>query len=72
LRGDDHPDTLGSASSLAVGLRELGEVQAARELDEDTLTRRRRVLGPDHPDTLKVQARLNADGPEPGTQRLTE
>jgi hypothetical protein len=29
-----------------------GEHQAARELGEDTLARRRRVLGEDHPDTL--------------------
>jgi hypothetical protein len=42
--GDDHPDTLGSANNLAQGLRALGEYQQARTLDEDTLTRRRRVL----------------------------
>ena len=30
----------------------VGEHQAARELDEDTLARRRRDLGEDHPDTL--------------------
>ena len=30
----------------------LGEYQAARELDEDVLARRSRVLGEDHPDTL--------------------
>ena len=29
-----------------------GQQQAARELGEDTLARRRRVLGEDHPDTL--------------------
>jgi hypothetical protein len=33
-------------------LRELGELAAARDLDQDTLTRRRRVLGEDHPDTV--------------------
>ena len=27
-------------------------MQAARDLDQDTLDRRRRVLGDDHPDTL--------------------
>jgi hypothetical protein len=36
----------------------LGETQAARELDEDTLTRRRRVLGEDHPDTLASATNL--------------
>ena len=39
------------ATSAAV-VRHPGEYQAARELGEDTLARRRRVLGEDHPDTL--------------------
>jgi hypothetical protein len=39
----------------------LGEYQAARELDEDTLTRRRRVLGEDHPSTLNSARNLAAD-----------
>jgi Tetratricopeptide repeat len=39
--GQDHPDTLTSASHLALSLFELGEYQRARALDEDTLTRRR-------------------------------
>jgi hypothetical protein len=43
---------LATASGLAISLRVVGEHQAARELDEDTLARRRRVLGEDHPDTL--------------------
>jgi Tetratricopeptide repeat len=47
--GEDHPDTLTSAFTVAA---ELGEYQAARELDEDTLARRRRVLGDGHPDTM--------------------
>jgi hypothetical protein len=51
--GEDHPDTLRSAESLAYFLSALGEVQAARDLGEDTLDRRRRVLGEDHPDTLR-------------------
>ena len=44
--------TLISASNLAAGVGHSGEHQAARELGEDTLARRRRVLGEDHPDTL--------------------
>ena len=36
LRGDDHPDTLASAHYLALDLRHLGEVEAARHLDRDT------------------------------------
>jgi len=39
----------------------LGEYRAARALDEDTLTRRRRVLGDDHPDTLISAANLALD-----------
>jgi hypothetical protein len=34
--GEDHPDTLASASGLAAALAALGEHQAARDLDEDT------------------------------------
>ena len=41
-----------SASNLAMIVRHPGEHQAARELGEDTLARRRRVLGKDHPDSL--------------------
>jgi len=49
MRGDDNPNTLISAAHLAVDLRELGEVQAARDLDQDTLNPSRRVLGENHP-----------------------
>jgi hypothetical protein len=59
--GEDHPETLISASWLAADLRELGEYQQARELDEDTLARRRQVLGDDHPDTLISANGLAAD-----------
>ena len=61
MLGEDHPDTLSSANNLAIDLRELGEYQAARELDEDTLARRRRVLGEDHPDTLSSANNLAVD-----------
>ena len=56
--GVDHPDTLTSASNLALNLWYLGESQQARALDEDTLTRRRRILGEDHPDTLTSASQL--------------
>jgi hypothetical protein len=36
-------------------------VQAARDLDQDTLDRRRRVLGEDHPHTLSSANNLAAD-----------
>ena len=61
MLGDDHPHTLNSAGNLAVDLSNLGEHQAARELDEDTLARRRRVLGDDHPDTLNSANNLAVD-----------
>jgi hypothetical protein len=38
----------------------LGEYQAARELDQDTLARRRRVFGDDHPGTLTSTSNLAA------------
>ena len=41
----------------------LGDYQLARALNEDTLTRRRRVLGEDHPDTL-ISASDLADNQE--------
>src|SRR5690242_4975201 len=57
--GDDHPNTLTSANNLALDLRALSRHQQARDLDEDTLTRRRRVLGDDH--TLTSASSLAAD-----------
>jgi tetratricopeptide (TPR) repeat protein len=59
--GDDHPDTLTSASNLALNLWWLGEFQGARALDKDTLTRRRRILGDDAPDTLTSASQLGID-----------
>ena len=59
--GHDHPDTLNSAHNLAIDLRMLGDARAARDLDQDTLDRRRRVLGHNHPDTLKSASNLAAD-----------
>jgi len=46
---------------LAADLRDLGDVQAARDLDRDTLQRRQRLLGEDHPDTLESAHNLAAD-----------
>ncbi|MFD6259858.1 tetratricopeptide repeat protein, partial [Micromonospora chalcea] len=49
ILGNDHPDTLTSATNLATNLHQLGQYEQARTLNEDTLTRRRRILGNDHP-----------------------
>ena len=40
-------------NNYALDLHNLGEVVAARELDEKVLAGRRRVLGEEHPDTLQ-------------------
>ena len=56
--GEDHPDTLASATNLVMLLGRVGEDQEARELAEDILARRRRVLGEDHPDTLAAAFQL--------------
>jgi hypothetical protein len=61
-----HPGTLTSASNLAASIGHRGEHQAARELGEDTLARRRRVLGEDHPDTLTSAFILAAELAELG------
>ncbi len=53
LLGEDHPDTLQTASGLSFNLWELGQYELARELGEDAFTRCRRVLGEDHPHTLR-------------------
>jgi DNA-binding SARP family transcriptional activator/tetratricopeptide (TPR) repeat protein len=59
MLGDDHPDTLESASSLSLNLWELGQYKQARQLGEDTLARKRRVLGDDHPETLESAGSLS-------------
>jgi tetratricopeptide (TPR) repeat protein len=59
--GEEHPDTLTSASNLALNLWGLGRYEAARRLNEDTLAQSRRVLGKDHPDTLNSASNLIAD-----------
>ena len=53
-----------SHTAVAIGLGEepLGELQAARDLAQDTLQRRRRVLGEDHPSALLSAADLRALG----------
>jgi hypothetical protein len=59
--GVDHPVTLNSANNLAIFMRALGQHEQARDLDQDTLERKRRVLGDDHPDTLGAANNLAND-----------
>ncbi|MET8956441.1 tetratricopeptide repeat protein [Streptomyces sp. NPDC004533] len=50
-----------TASNLAIRLAALGQTEEVRTLGEDTLARRRRVLGEDHPSTLNTAANLAID-----------
>ncbi len=59
ILGDDHPDTLASARSLAGVLRVVGEEEKARDLYREVWQRRRRVLGPTHPRTLDTGRKLD-------------
>jgi tetratricopeptide (TPR) repeat protein len=59
--GDDHENTLTVAHYRAWALRDMGRYAEARELDEDTLARYRRVLGDDHPATLASATALAFD-----------
>ena len=56
--GEGHPATLDYANNLALRLQRLDDYEAARELQEDTLSRSRRILGDDHPVTLSIASNL--------------
>ncbi len=58
--GDESHFTMDVANNLAIALLALGEVEAARQLSEDTLVRARHVFGEDHPHTRKAADNLAA------------
>ena len=60
-QGPDDDHALWMANNLAETWRTFARYQQARELDEDTLNRRRRVLGPDHSNTLTSANKLALD-----------
>ncbi|MEV6847436.1 FxSxx-COOH system tetratricopeptide repeat protein [Actinoplanes sp. NPDC051411] len=60
LHADDH-HVIWAANQLASAHQYLGHYQEARRLDEDNLTRRRRILGDDHLDTLASADNLADD-----------
>jgi hypothetical protein len=64
--GPNHRGTLDAATTLAVVLRQLGDCAAARDLDEDALTRYRQVLGEDDLGTLASASNLVCDLTELG------
>jgi tetratricopeptide (TPR) repeat protein len=53
--GPDHAYTLQATENLAFTLHLLGEGAAATEIAEGMLEKRLRLLGPDHPDTLRSE-----------------
>jgi hypothetical protein len=67
--GPDNLDTLRASNCLARALRVMGRYQEARELNEDTLARRRRLHGDDDFRTLISQGALAGDLRELGEVR---
>jgi tetratricopeptide (TPR) repeat protein len=76
LAGDDHLNTMISATNLVSHLDAVGEYERARALAEDTHTRSRRVLGKDHPQTLasvnNLATHLDVLGQHEQARALTE
>ncbi len=60
LGGDDQ-HTLVTVRYLAWALHDMGSYAEARDLHQDILDRRRRVLGEDHPGTLASAENLTRD-----------
>ena len=56
--GEDHENVLEVAHYLGWALRATGRYAEARDLDQDTLDRQRRILGEDHPSTLATANNL--------------
>jgi hypothetical protein len=59
--GDDHEHMRAATNCVAWALRNMGHYAEARELAEDSLGRSRRVLGEDHPETLRSANNLAED-----------
>jgi hypothetical protein len=59
--GEDDPHTLSAAASLGDVAWDEGRYADAREVDEDVLARRRRIVGDDHRDTLTAASSLASD-----------
>ncbi|KAL8946940.1 MAG: hypothetical protein Q9222_006733 [Ikaeria aurantiellina] len=56
--GENHPDTLKSMHSVAMGYHWLGRLDQAKELFLHVVKQRRRVLGEEHSDTLSSMGGL--------------
>jgi hypothetical protein len=59
--GADDPFTLSIGHNLASALQDMGRYAEARNLDEDSLARERRLRGADHPNTLTSANMLALD-----------
>ena len=59
--GPDDLDTLWAGHELGFALRQMGRSGEARQVSEDTLARKRRVLGEDHPSTLATATGVGND-----------
>ncbi|WP_371497630.1 FxSxx-COOH system tetratricopeptide repeat protein [Kitasatospora sp. NBC_00374] len=74
--GPDHEGTLWTANYLAMAYGSTGDAPRARDLDQDTYDRRRRLVGNDHPDTLSaahyLAARLAALGETEAARNLSQ
>jgi hypothetical protein len=72
--GGDDPHALWAATTLSISHQQLGQYDASRQLDQETLARKRRVLGEDHPSTLSsadnLAISLNVTGNLPAAREL--
>jgi tetratricopeptide (TPR) repeat protein len=59
--GPDHGSTLGIANTLALIYRHLGRYEQARDLNQDSYDRERRLRGDDHRNTLASVSNLAGD-----------
>jgi tetratricopeptide (TPR) repeat protein len=70
--GADHQDTLAATNNLAWELYQMGRYVEARDLEEDTLNRLRRILGDNDPNTLNSANNLSALGEKPAARDLEQ
>jgi tetratricopeptide (TPR) repeat protein len=58
ILGQDHPQTLESASNLALLYASIEQYHSAESLYEECLQTKKRILGQDHPETLEAEKSL--------------